>query len=68
MQAMTEERKPSDTHPIDRLLAALVDRGEAEVCPACTGDGYVSPRLAARVRTALPVPGDRPTLPDLEKA
>lgn len=64
---MSEERRPSDTHPIDRrqLLEQMRDVGAAETCPACAGDGIVSPRVAARVRLALPVsPSDRPTLPD----
>lgn len=66
---MTEPRRPSsDTVPIDRraLLEQMAERGEAEPCPACATDGYVSPRVAKRVRAALPVTSsDRPTLPEL---
>ena len=65
---MTTERRPSDTHPIDRreLLEQLRQDGKVVTCPGCSGDGLVSPRIAERLLRALPVPEDRPTMPDLE--
>lgn len=63
-----EPRRPSDTHPIDRraLLEQMVATGHAVVCPACGGDGAVSPRIAARIRPAMPpIPQERATLPEL---
>lgn len=66
---MTEPRRPSsDTVPIDRrsLLEQMVATGHAVVCPACGGDGAISPKMAARVKRALPAKQDeRPTLPEL---